>query len=172
MHKMGTDPGLVEFLHGVQPQLGRLALVLTGDHERAQDLTQDTLVKVIGKWDRVNDSSDSVGYACRMMINHWRDDSRRSRAQLSRRLHQRSPTQPEEDGVLDRITLSEAMACLTARQRAVLYFRFYEDCSVREVARRMDCSQGTVKSQTHEALRALRVLATAAPPRDSTISER
>lgn len=155
MRDSGTDQDLVDFLHGVRPRLSRLALVLSGDNDRAADLVQDTLVKVVRSWDRVRRSDDAVSYACRIMVNHWRDGARRARSLPVDTFVLGPQAHPDEDRVLDRITLREAMVCLTARQRAVLYLRFYEDLSVRETADRMGCSEGTVKSQTHAALRAI-----------------
>lgn len=149
-----AEAGLVEFLYAVQAQLGRLALVLTGDREQAEDLTQDVLVKVIASWHRIRRTTDPAAYACRMMINQRRDDARRDRRNREYTLRD-SLLATDLERVLDRLTLKDALTHLTAKQRVVLYLRFYEDLSVRDVALRMGTTDGTVKSQTYDALRAV-----------------
>ena len=59
-------------------------------------------------------------------------------------------------GQRQRLTLARALAGLTAGQRSAVVLRFYDDLSERETAAAMGVSLGTVKSQTHLALRRLR----------------
>ena len=49
-----------------------------------------------------------------------------------------------------------ALMTLTAKQRAVLVLRYYEDLSERQTAELLGVSIGTVKSQTADALARLR----------------
>jgi RNA polymerase sigma factor (sigma-70 family) len=64
-----------------------------------------------------------------------------------------------EDQIDLRFAVIAALRRLAPRQRAVLVLRFYEDLSEGQVAEALSCSVGTVKSQTHDALRRLRSLA-------------
>ena len=67
---------------------------------------------------------------------------------------------PEDSGVVDHAVLwplvSSAVKQLPAQQRAVVVLRYYEDLTVVETAEVLGCAVGTVKSQAHDALRALR----------------
>jgi hypothetical protein len=56
----------------------------------------------------------------------------------------------------DRELVQQALARLPARQRDVLLLRYYEDLSEAEIALRLGCAPGTVKSSAARALRALR----------------
>jgi RNA polymerase sigma factor (sigma-70 family) len=58
--------------------------------------------------------------------------------------------------VLERERLLAAIRQLPAGQRAVLVLRFFDDLSVAETAAALDCSEGTVKSQTARALDRMR----------------
>ena len=49
----------------------------------------------------------------------------------------------------------QALELLPARQRATLVLAYYQQLSYTEVAKVMDCSIGTVKTQMYRALRAL-----------------
>jgi RNA polymerase sigma factor (sigma-70 family) len=51
-----------------------------------------------------------------------------------------------------------ALAQLPTRQRAVVVLRYYDDLSVAQTAQALGCTEGTVKSQTHDALARLRAL--------------
>ncbi|MEV0379271.1 sigma-70 family RNA polymerase sigma factor [Nonomuraea sp. NPDC050643] len=52
-----------------------------------------------------------------------------------------------------------ALARLTARQRAVLVLRYFEDLPEKEIAQVLGCSVGTVRSTAHRSLARLREIA-------------
>lgn len=152
-----ADSDVGWFLSSQQHRLSRLAVVLTGDVGLAEDLVQDSMVKIVAKWPKVRASDDPVAYASRVVINQWRDTGRRLSRQRTHVATFFDPVEGDSWGhaVLGRIVMDEALALLSVKQRAVLFLRFYEDRSVRDVAHVLGCSEGNVKSQTSYALKQL-----------------
>jgi RNA polymerase sigma-70 factor (sigma-E family) len=136
-----------------QQHLLRIALLMTDDRSRAEDLVQDALTAVATRWRKLRVTSPDA-YA-RTVIYHaniswWR---RRRREVLTPELVDLpSPANPVERRVLVR----RALAGLTPRQRAVVVLRYFEDLTERDAAEVLGVSVGTVKSTTHLALRRLR----------------
>ncbi|WP_239166112.1 sigma factor-like helix-turn-helix DNA-binding protein [Actinoplanes italicus] len=62
--------------------------------------------------------------------------------------------------VTQRAAMLSALSALTSRQRAVIVLRFFCDLSVEQAAVELNCTAGTVKSQTSKALQAMRTAMT------------
>jgi DNA-directed RNA polymerase specialized sigma24 family protein len=57
------------FVHATGTQLYRSALLLTGDHHLAEDLTQATYAKVFASWRRVSAADNPVAYVRTTLFN-------------------------------------------------------------------------------------------------------
>ncbi|GAA3117303.1 SigE family RNA polymerase sigma factor [Streptosporangium carneum] len=132
----------------------RTAYLLTGDHGRAEDLLQTALVRTHRRWNRIDDPEL---YTRRILVNlnvsWWR------RRRFTEHLTDKIPETTAEDhhAVYDtRDALWAAVLTLPPRMRAVLVLRYFEDLPEAEVARVLDCSLGTVKSQASRGLDRLR----------------
>ena len=149
------EAGFAEFVAARQTALSRTAYLLTGDHHLAQDLVQAALMQAARHWRRIHTSPEA--YVRRAMyhqnISWWR---RRRFAESA--LGHHDDAAPTADTDL-RLTLDQALALLTAKQRTVLVLRFYEDLTEVETARALSLSTSTVKSTTRHALARLRTLA-------------
>jgi RNA polymerase sigma-70 factor (sigma-E family) len=137
-----------------QQALLRTAVLLCGDHHRAEDLVQDALTKVAVRWSRLRDQHPDA-YARQVMVRANISWWRKHRREVVREVPDGATTGP--GGAVDRrLALDRALAQLTPRQRATVVLRFYDDLSERDTAEALGVSTGTVKSQTHVALARLR----------------
>jgi RNA polymerase sigma-70 factor (sigma-E family) len=149
------EAGFDEFVAARSAALSRTAYLLTGDHHLAQDLVQAALLQAAKHWGRIHTSPEA--YVRRAMyhqnISWWR---RRKVAESPLSFHDGAAAAPDTDL---RLTLDQALARLTPKQRTVLVLRFYEDLTEVETARALGISAGTVKSTSRQALARLRALA-------------
>ncbi|WP_189187356.1 SigE family RNA polymerase sigma factor [Streptomyces albiflavescens] len=141
------------------PRLVRTAHMLTGDFHEAEDLVQTTLAKVYARWRRIP-RDDIDFYVRRSLVNNNLSRVRKRRVAhllmpfLPERVHQREPGHAE--AVEQRAALGQALASLSARQRAVMVLRYWEDLGEPEIAQLLGCSVGTVKTHARRGLEALR----------------
>lgn len=138
----------------------RYALMLTGDPHTAQDLVQETMVRVQLNWRRVTRADSPERYVRRMLTNQYIDWRRGS---WLRRVLLR----PEPDGTLavpvdhaernaERDQVWSWLARLPRRQRAALVLRFYEDLPDADIADVLGCTVGTVRGHISRGLATLR----------------
>jgi len=149
-----------EFVDSWLAALARYAVMLTGDRHTAQDLVQETMVRVQLRWRRVSRADQPERYVKRMMANLYVDWQR---APWWRRVLLRPA--PDEnlrisgdfaEGAADRDLLWNVLAGLPRQQRAALVLRYYEDLPDAEIAEALGCSVGTVRGYISRALSTLR----------------
>jgi RNA polymerase sigma-70 factor (sigma-E family) len=160
--KAETDEEFTAYVAASAVRLRRMAYLLCGDWQRADDELQSALLKLYLAWHRVRvrDSLDSFvrKILLRGLVDTHRRPWRREQAQAVLPEWGAAQPMPFED----RLAVREALAQVPPGQRAVLVLRFFEDCDVAETARLVGCSEGTVKSQTARGLARMREVITAA----------
>jgi len=130
-------------------RLVRLAYLITGSQAAAEDLVQDTFMRVMSKLD----ATDEPGpYLRRSVVNacySWHRRSWREVREIDEdRMKPHQDTHPVE--------MWESLSKLSPRQRTILVMRYYLDMTESDVAETLGCRIGTVKSTSHRALKDLR----------------
>jgi len=144
-----------EFVHARTPALSRTAYLLTGDAHLAEDLVQTALFKAAKAWHRIE--GDPEPYVRRILytqnVSWWRQ----------RRLKESALGAYDAPAVAAdpdlRLTLEQALARLTTRQRTVLVLRYFEDLTEVQAGQALGIGSGTVKSIARQALARLRTMA-------------
>ena len=135
----------------------RLAYMLTGDRELAEDLSQEAFVRVAGRFRDLRKPEVFRSYLFKSVVNltrsHWR---REKVARVYLRNHDARPSATTLPDVERQEVLKQALLGLPPRQRAALVFRYYEDLSERQTAEILGCSVGAVKSLVLRGTEALR----------------
>ncbi|MEV4496024.1 SigE family RNA polymerase sigma factor [Micromonospora arborensis] len=138
----------------------RYAVMLTGDPHQAQDLVQETMVRVQLNWRRVARADAPERYVRRMLTNQYVDWRRGSWVRRVLLRAEPDPTLPvptdHAQSAVDRDQIWSWLSRLPRRQRAALVLRYYEDLPDVEIADILGCAVGTVRSSISRALATLR----------------
>ena len=150
--------GFAQFVEARQRALQRTAWLLTGDWALAEDLVQTALVRSWPRWERIRRRDDPEIYVRRAMVHSWA--SWRRRRWWGERATDAVPdAQAMGDLATEaavRVTVQGALRSLTARQRAVLVLRVFDDLPEAQVAQVLGCAPGTVKATLAHAVARLR----------------
>lgn len=139
-----------------QPRLVEALTLVAGDRELAADAVQEAFVRAHLRWRRIGRYDDPIGWVRRVAINRLRDEHRRTLRK--RRAVERLAAQPggAAHTPLPDLELAARLADLPRRQRLCVVLRYVEDLSTAEIARTLDVSEGTVKSNLSDARARLR----------------
>jgi RNA polymerase sigma-70 factor (sigma-E family) len=166
--KQDRDTSFAAFMDQAGPTLLRTAWFLTGNTDRAQELTQAALVKTYLAWPRI-DHAGAHAYARKCLVNHKIDVWRATRHEVisdftapGPELGTASTGLPWQSGANemattdDRDELVRRLSRLPGQQRTVVVLRYYADQSEAAVAEALGISVGSVKSAASRGLAALR----------------
>ncbi|MFP3986350.1 SigE family RNA polymerase sigma factor [Streptomyces sp. E11-3] len=140
--------------------LARLAYLLTGDADNADDLAADALLALWHRWDRVRAADHPVAYA-RGVVTNMAHSRIRSAVRERRRItlfwspRDEKTDNPDIPAVVD---VQEALGRLPFRKRACVVLRHAFDLSEKDTAQALGVSVGTVKSQTSKGMAELQRL--------------
>jgi RNA polymerase sigma-70 factor (ECF subfamily) len=129
------------------------ALSVAAGREEAADAVQDAFLEAHRRWNRIARYERPDAWVRRVALNRLTDGHRR----LVRRDRAFARLPAVDDSALEPsdVDLMEAVRRLPQGQRLVVCLHYLADLSVADVAEALDVSPGTVKSQLHDARRAL-----------------
>ena len=153
---MDAGQAVTALYQGHALRLTRLAFLILGDRQTAEDVVQEAFCGLYRAWDRMPDHAHALGYVRASVLNGCRSALRRSR-RVPRPLAVPAAASAEATvlaGERRRETVA-ALRRLPPRQREALVLRYFADLPEQETAVAMGVSRGTVKSTTSRALAAL-----------------
>jgi RNA polymerase sigma-70 factor (ECF subfamily) len=151
------DPALSDsWLSALYGELVGAIALFCGDQRVAEDVAQETLIKL---WQRRDKVRDPRAWAFRCAFNTATSTFRR-RAAEHRALVRVSSDRPvivDQLAVVDRdLDLTRGLTTLPRRQRQAVLLHYLADLDLSQSAHVMGCSTGTVKAHLARALAALR----------------
>ena len=142
-----TGPDVEALYASERVGLVRLAFLMTGSIETAEDVVQSAWVNVLP---RLVEATTPGAYLRTAVVNEARSRLRRRR---------RAPKLPTEVSARiddSAVELWDALRRLPERRRVAVVLRYWGDLSTDEIAEAMDCRPGTVSSLLHRGIDSLR----------------
>lgn len=137
-----------------------LAHWVVGNRQMAEELVQETFVRLVEQPPRLDDPTLLDAYVRSALMN-------RTRSKLRRLVLERRHATADVDIAVDQLPdqqVRDAVMTLPLRQRQCVALRFYDDQTVPEIARALGVSAGSVKTHLHRGLQTLARLLDEAPP--------
>jgi RNA polymerase sigma-70 factor, ECF subfamily len=138
-----------------------VCLRMTGDRERATELTQDVFVRAWEKLDLLRDETEAGAWFGRMATNVVLNARRSERRRLARvepveDLAPLAPVSLHTPLPVRRMDIDTAMSRLPERARMVYVLHDVEGYGHEEIATMMGVAAGTVRAQLHRARQLMR----------------
>jgi RNA polymerase sigma factor (sigma-70 family) len=144
-----------EFASANYERLFGAVCLVTGDRFDAEEITQEALVRVLERWDRVREMEDPQAYLFRTALNVFRSRFRRARLALLRAFTPR-PAADAFAAVEDKEVVVRGLRRVSANQRAALVATALLGYSSEEAARILGTTPSNVRARSTRARAALR----------------
>jgi RNA polymerase sigma-70 factor (ECF subfamily) len=172
--RAGDAEAFCRLTEPLQTRLLRQAVALSGDLNSAEDLVSETLVEAWKSLARYDKSCRFSTWLYSILLHRHQKWLRRARSRpvalawlpffqrddlLARQANIPAPEASPAESAAQTETAAltrQCLARLSEKHRVVIQLRFFEDASLPDMARLLDCPVGTVKSRLHHALEALR----------------
>jgi RNA polymerase sigma-70 factor (ECF subfamily) len=151
--KDGDIGGLETLVARHQAKAVRTAFLITHDETLAEDVVQDTFVRMYHRIHQFDPSRPFEPYLLRSVVNAALDVAQKTRHlsmegdldQVEGLLLQAASVESDMEYMQLKQRIVEALAQLEPRQRAVVIQRYYLEMSEKEMAVALDAPPGTIK---------------------------
>ncbi len=165
--KNGEIGGLERLVTKYQVRAVRAAFLVTHDEALAEDVVQDTFIRLYQRINRFDETRAFAPYLMRSVVNAALNAARRNGkavsfdaepAQLETLLEEAASVESQVEFSQLSAKILQALAKLSPRQRAVIVQRYYLEMSEQEMAMTLNVASGTIKWLLHAARNRLRDL--------------
>jgi RNA polymerase sigma-70 factor (ECF subfamily) len=152
--KGGDISGLEILVTRYQVKAARIAFLITHDEAAAEDITQETFVRLLQRIRGFDETRPFEPYLMRSIVNAALNHTRLQNHTVSLDadttlledlLEKAAPVETQVEYAQLKQEILEALSKLSPRQRAAIVGRYYLDMSEQEMALLLDAPRGTIK---------------------------
>jgi RNA polymerase sigma-70 factor (sigma-E family) len=137
--------------------LVRLAVVILGDYQAAEDVVQDAFCGLYRRWAELSDPAKALRYARAAVVNGCRSVQRYQSRRTGHPADEPASASAEAAALVgeEHRAVLAAVRLLPPRQREAIALRYFADLDEAQIAQAMGVSRGTVKSAISRGVAAL-----------------
>jgi RNA polymerase sigma-70 factor (ECF subfamily) len=151
---MTLDPATRFAMLDAMPQLHRFAMSLCRDFDRANDLTQQTLLRACANIDKFMAGSNMIAWLITILRNEHYSECRKRRREvedIDGAYAESLTLEPDQAASLEYNELCTALAELPSEMRRAFILVSWDGIGYERAAQACNCAVGTIKSRVHRA---------------------
>ncbi|MEV9641052.1 sigma-70 family RNA polymerase sigma factor [Mammaliicoccus sciuri] len=153
----GNDQAFLTLIDQEKEKLYRIAFTYVKNETDALDIVQETIYKAYTSISSLKEAAYFSTWLTRILINSSLDFIRKNNKVIP--IEQESLERIESHQTAfseDKLDLLNAIDQLEEKYKTAVLLRFYQDLSVKQIAKILECPEGTVKTNLHRAINKLR----------------
>lgn len=153
----GDRLALQQLLKSEKEKLYRMAYTYVKNEEDALDIFQQTVLQAIESVHQVKEPAYFSTWLTRICINKALAVLKKNKKLIVMdEVEERRTENDASAGIAEHLDVANALGLLPEKYKTALMLRFYQDYSVKQIAKVMDCPEGTVKTMIHRGLALLK----------------
>lgn len=153
--KKGNKKAFQELIEEEKHKLYRMAYLYVKNEHDALDVVQETIMKAYSSINNLKEENYFSTWLTRILINTALDFiGKHNRVTYVDEFNQMESD--DQGSIEEHMDLVQAIQKLGEPYRTVIILRYYQDFSIKEIAKTMDCPEGTVKTHIHRAIKLLK----------------
>ena len=156
----GSHDAFDQLMQDHQAMVYRVAYSFAKNTDSAMDISQNVFLKVYQNLDHFRGDSQIKTWISRIAFNESQNWIKKHKKQLPVDDAELPPDPArQEDNLLakeNRIMLLRCLYGLNTKYRLAVVLRYFENYSIREIARTLNCSEGVVKNMLYRSLQKLK----------------
>jgi RNA polymerase sigma-70 factor (ECF subfamily) len=147
--KKGQEDAYRQIVEEYGNRLLRTCYLILKDREEAEDVVQETFIKVFKKMDSFREDSGLFTWIYTIALNLSRDRLRKKKdfLTLEDEWVGNTDVEYEIEKIIDRELLRKELFEMNALYREVLVLYYFEELSIKEIANLLKEKEGTIKSK-------------------------
>lgn len=152
----GDETALEQLYFCVGARMLSVAKSYVRDKNLAEDIVQDSFLRIYQGIKKMRNVDNGYAWICTVVRNCAFTALKRENKRATVDIDALFDLHTDDADPQDRAVLKEALASLPARDKEIIWYRYYQDMTIREIAKEMDLPRSTVAGQLERAEEKLR----------------